>query len=90
MSIMKNGSGYPEGKREEEISLEARIVAIADVFDALVSVRPYKKGFSYDRTRQIFEEGDGRVMPGHFDPKLLSLFLDNYDKFIKIHQTQLQ
>jgi HD-GYP domain-containing protein (c-di-GMP phosphodiesterase class II) len=85
-----DGSGYPEGKQKEEISLEARIVAIADVFDALVSVRPYKKGFSYDRTRQIFEEGDGRVMPGHFDPKLLSLFLDNYDKFIKIHQTQLQ
>ena len=49
-----DGSGYPNGKKGDEISFEARIVAIADVFDALVSARPYKEAFSYNKAFQIF------------------------------------
>ena len=82
-----DGSGYPDGKSNNQISIEARIVAITDVFDALVSARPYKPAFSYERTRMIFEKGDGRVLPEHFDPRLLNLFLDNFDEFIKRHKS---
>jgi len=81
-----DGTGYPYRKKEKEISLAARIVAIADVFDALVSKRPYKEPFSYEKTKNIFAAGDGRVMPGHFDPELLGLFLKHYDAFIALHQ----
>ena len=82
-----DGTGYPEGKKEREISLEARIVAIADVFDALVSSRPYKEAFSYERTYEILSKGDGRVMPGHFDPDILPLFLIHYNKFVDLHKS---
>lgn len=81
-----DGSGYPKGKKKDEISLEARIVAIADVFDALVSARPYKDAFDYNRTFEILEKGDGRVMPSHFDPELLHLFLEHYDEFVELHK----
>jgi len=81
-----DGSGYPSGKKQGDISLEARIVAIADVFDALVSSRPYKEAFSYDKTFDIMSVGDGRVMPGHFDPELLELFLEHYDQFVDLHK----
>ncbi len=81
-----DGSGYPLGKRGKEISLAGRIVGIVDVFDALVSKRAYKKAFNYDITRSIFKIGDGRVLPSHFDPKLLQLFLKEYDVFIDVHK----
>jgi len=81
-----DGTGYPVGKKAEEISKEARIVAIADVFDALVSTRPYKPAFDYETTREIFVQGDGRVMPEHFDPQMLEVFLKNYDQFVILHQ----
>jgi HD-GYP domain-containing protein (c-di-GMP phosphodiesterase class II) len=81
-----DGSGYPAGKRGNEISLAGRIVAIVDVFDALVTARPYKESFDYNAARAIIENGDNRVMPSNFDPQLLRLFLDNYDSFVEIHQ----
>lgn len=81
-----DGSGYPEGKKGNDISFAGRVVAIADVFDALVSERPYKKAFSYEKTRKIFEKSDGRVMPGHFDPRLHKLFLENYERFVELHK----
>jgi HD-GYP domain-containing protein (c-di-GMP phosphodiesterase class II) len=81
-----DGSGYPKGKKKDDISLEARIVAIADVFDALVSARPYKDAFDYKKTFEIFKKGDGRVMPSHFDPELLHLFLEHYDEFVELHK----
>lgn len=84
-----DGTGYPSGKKEDEISIAGRIVAIVDVFDALVSERPYKKAFSYEKTLSIFKNGDGRVMPSHFDPVYLRAFLDNYEDFVKIHQSSL-
>ncbi len=61
-----DGSGYPEGLRGEEIPLEARIMAIADVYDALVSKRVYKERMSFEKADAIIMEGMGR----HFDPGL--------------------
>ncbi len=84
-----DGSGYPHGKKKKEISLAGRIVSIADVFDALVSERPYKKAFSYEKTFKILSQGDGRVMPGHFDPDILILFIDNYEIFTKLHKEHI-
>jgi HD-GYP domain-containing protein (c-di-GMP phosphodiesterase class II) len=64
------GGGYPKGARSQEIPLAARIFAIADVFDALTSERPYKKPLSFEETMRILEEGRGV----HFDPDLLDVF----------------
>ena len=66
-----DGTGYPCGLAKEEIPLEARIMALADVFDALVSKRVYKEEFSYDRAFGIIEKSSG----SHFDPSLCRAFL---------------
>jgi putative two-component system response regulator len=66
-----NGTGYPRGLKEEEIPLEGRIMAIADVYDALISERPYKKPFSHEQAVEIIKDGSGV----HFDPKLVEVFL---------------
>lgn len=66
-----DGTGYPEGLKGEAIPLAARIVAIADVFDALTSVRPYKPAWSLDRAFAHLQEQAGR----HFDPELVPAFL---------------
>ena len=65
------GGGYPTGISGEDIPLSARIMAVADVFDALVSKRSYKKGFPFDKAFAIIEEGIGT----HFDPKVATAFL---------------
>lgn len=65
-----DGSGYPSARTGAEIPLLARIFAIADVFDALTSARPYKKPLSYDESMAILEEGRS----SHFDPRLLAAF----------------
>lgn len=66
-----NGQGYPKGLSGKEIPIEARIMALADVFDALVSKRCYKEAFSYDKAFNIIEESLG----SHFDPELGKCFL---------------
>ncbi len=66
-----DGSGYPNGLQAESISLEARIVAIADVFDALTSRRPYKEPWPLEKAFAFIEEQSGK----HFDPQLVTLFL---------------
>ena len=66
-----NGTGYPMGLKGEEIPIEARIMALADVFDALVSKRYYKEAYSYDEAFKIIEESVG----SHFDPELGKIFL---------------
>lgn len=66
-----DGSGYPNGLAGTDIPIEGRITAIADVFDALRSKRPYKESFSFERSFGILLEGRGT----HFDPDLLDLFL---------------
>ena len=65
-----DGSGYPLGLVGTDIPIEGRITAVADVFDALSSKRPYKPAFSRDKCFQILEEGRGR----HFDPQVLDAF----------------
>ena len=66
-----NGTGYPENLKETQIPFEARVMALADVFDALVSKRVYKESFSYDKAFSIIEESSG----SHFDPVLCKEFL---------------
>jgi len=67
-----DGSGYPHGLAGEAIPLEARIVAIADVFDALTSVRPYKAAWTVEDALDLVRRESGR----HFDPRLVELFLE--------------
>lgn len=70
-----DGSGYPNGLKGEAIPLSARIVQLADVYDALRSPRPYKAGFTHDEACRVIVEGDERIDPvAHFDPKLVELF----------------
>ncbi len=75
-----DGSGYPNSLQGEEIHIYGRISAIADVFDALGSQRVYKKAWEPDEILQFFKDEKGK----HFDPKLIDLFFDNLDDFLKI------
>ena len=75
-----DGSGYPYGLAGEAIPLEARILALADVYDALTSVRCYKPAFSHEKSRSIICESSN----GHFDPDVVQAFLNCEDTFIKI------
>ena len=77
-----NGKGYPEGLSGEDIPLFARVVAVADVFDALVSKRCYKESFSYENSKVIILEGKG----SHFDPKCVDAFVNSFDKIVDIHK----
>jgi putative two-component system response regulator len=70
-----DGSGYPEGLAGEAIPLSARLMAVADVYDALVSRRVYKEGMSHDKAVEIIAEGRGK----HFDPDLVDAFLEMQD-----------
>jgi HD-GYP domain-containing protein (c-di-GMP phosphodiesterase class II) len=67
-----DGTGYPDGLKGEKIPLEARVMALADVYDALVSERVYKKAFSEEEARKIIMEGSGT----QFDSNLVPLFLE--------------
>lgn len=75
-----DGSGYPNALRGEEIPLFGRIVAIADVFDALGSKRPYKEPFSDEECFRIISEAKG----AHFDPSLVDIFLEHKEEVLKI------
>ena len=74
-----DGSGYPEGKAGADIPLAARIMAVADVFDALVSKRVYKEAFDFDKAFNIIEEEAGK----HFDAEIVRVFLKKKDDIIK-------
>ena len=67
-----DGKGYPDGLKGEDIPLEARVMALADVYDALISERVYKKAFSVEKAREIILDGSGT----QFDPCLVPLFLE--------------
>jgi putative two-component system response regulator len=70
-----DGSGYPAGLAGEAIPLSARIMNVADVYDALRSRRPYKTSFDHATALRILAKGDGRTLPCHFDPPVLAAFL---------------
>jgi len=72
-----NGTGYPHGLKENEIPLLGRVMAIADVYDALVSVRPYKKAYTHEEAVEIIKEQSGK----QFDPVLIEIFLRISDQF---------
>jgi len=72
-----DGSGYPRGLKGNEIPLLGRIMAIADVYDALTSVRPYKKAFIHEEAVRIITEGSGT----QFDPALVNIFVRVADRF---------
>jgi putative two-component system response regulator len=76
-----DGTGYPKGLKGEEIPLEGRLMAIADVYDALVSERPYKKAFTHEEAVNIILNNSGK----HFDPDLVKLFSDVSDEFKKTY-----
>ncbi len=80
-----DGSGYPKGLKGHEIPLSARIVALADVYDALTSARPYKEAFSHDKAREIILSGSGQ----HFDPDIVDVFLRHEKEFQHIREELL-
>jgi len=80
-----DGTGYPNGRRGEDVPIEARIVALADIYDALRSARPYKPVFSHAEAVKIILEGDHRLDPdGHLDPELQRLFAKHHDGMAEI------
>jgi HD-GYP domain-containing protein (c-di-GMP phosphodiesterase class II) len=76
-----NGSGYPNGVKGEEIPLSARICALADVFDALTSKRPYKEAFSLEKSYAIIDETVG----SHFDPDVVEAFYEVREKIEEVY-----
>ncbi|MCL2755214.1 MAG: response regulator [Oscillospiraceae bacterium] len=72
-----DGNGYPCGLKGEDIPLEGRLMAIVDVYDALVSERPYKKAFSHEEAVNIIKDGSGT----QFDPTLIELFIREQERF---------
>ena len=71
-----DGTGYPRGLKGEQIPLAARIFAVADVWDALTSDRPYRKAWSEEKTIEHIQSGSG----AHFDPQVVQTFLLDMDK----------
>ncbi len=80
-----DGNGYPHGRRGREIPLAARIVSLADIYDALRSQRPYKPGFDHETTRRTLLEGDDRMkVEGLFDPQVVGAFAEHHRGFDEI------
>jgi putative two-component system response regulator len=77
-----DGSGYPRGLRGEEIPLSGRIVAIADVFDALTTKRNYKPQISPEEALQLINEASGQL----FDPELVKVFNDHFDEILRVRR----
>jgi putative two-component system response regulator len=78
-----DGTGYPHSLRETEIPLQGRIMAIADVYDALVSKRPYKDELTDEEAVHIIMEQSGK----HFDPKIVEVFLEVKDLFKAVRES---
>jgi putative two-component system response regulator len=82
-----DGKGYPDGLAGEDIPLSARLMSLADVFDALISKRVYKEAFSFHKAREIIAAERGR----QFDPDITDAFLACFEQFVSIAQKyQLQ
>jgi putative two-component system response regulator len=75
-----DGLGYPHGLKGTDIPLQGRIMAVADVFDALISVRPYKKSIAYDEALKIIKMNAGK----HFDPNIVDVFLEVRELFREV------
>jgi len=77
-----DGSGYPNALEKDEIPLSGAIVAVVDVFDALLSERPYKKAFTLDKTLEIIRSGSG----AHFNPTVVDYFIKYLDDILLIRE----
>jgi putative two-component system response regulator len=77
-----DGSGYPKGLKGEDISIEGRIVPICDVFDALTSVRPYKKAWTVEDAIDLLKKEKGK----HFDPDLVDIFVSILPEILEIKE----
>jgi putative two-component system response regulator len=77
-----DGTGYPQGLSEDETPVSGRLMALADVYDALISKRVYKSAFTHEKAVSIIQEGSGN----HFDPAIVEAFLDISDRFREIAQ----
>jgi putative two-component system response regulator len=80
-----DGSGYPDGLAGEAIPLPARLLNVADQYDALRSVRPYKRALEHAEAYAVLTEGDGRTKPDHFDPHVLHAFKDCAQDFALLY-----
>ena len=77
-----DGKGYPEGLKGQEIPLSARIVALADVYDALTSKRPYKEPLAHEDVLEMIRQERGK----HFDPQIVDIFVENQEVFQRIRR----
>ncbi|MCB1889327.1 MAG: two-component system response regulator [Rhodocyclaceae bacterium] len=75
-----DGSGYPDGLAGDAIPLSARLMAVADVFDALIHARVYKPAFSYEEAREIMQASS----ESHFDPEIIEAFMEGFEAFVGI------
>jgi response regulator RpfG family c-di-GMP phosphodiesterase len=75
-----DGSGYPQGLKGKDIPLSGRLMALADVYDALISKRVYKPAFPHEKAKEIILEG----RESHFDPDVVDTFLAVEDEFVAI------
>ena len=78
-----DGTGYPKGLKGNDIPLSARVMAVADVFDALVSKRSYKEPYPFDKAMDIIKEGSGK----HFDPDIVTAFIEAKDEVKRIQES---
>jgi putative two-component system response regulator len=78
-----DGSGYPQGLAGQAIPLFGRIVAVADVFDALTSERPYKRAWTVEAAAEMLREGSG----SHFDSICVDAFFENFEEVLSIKNT---
>jgi len=83
-----DGSGYPGGLAGEQIPIEARILNLADQYDAMRNKRCYKPAFDHETTCRILTEGDGRTIPQHFDPQVLQAFREVAGEFAETYEAR--
>ena len=74
-----DGSGYPDGLKGDEIPLMAKIIAVADVYDALTSSRSYRPAMSISKALAIMHDGEGK----HFDPRVLKMFAQKHGEIMR-------
>jgi len=75
-----DGTGYPFGLKDDEIPVEAQIVKLADVYDALRSERPYKRALTHEEAVEVILEGDRKTSPSQFHPKLIEIFKKHHEE----------
>lgn len=81
-----DGTGYPHGLKGDQIPISARIVTIADIYDALRSARPYKRSFTHEESVSIILQGDRVTCVSHFDPRVIEAFKEVHEEFDGVYE----